>query len=147
MATKARLIAKTFVSSEDGRTIQLRAENADSAAPFVETIEVVSGTAELTDSNEGTIDTFDGTEVRAAHYHMICNTTGDSDHQAQQIFITHNGDSATLVSYGTLLHGSSTIVIYDADINDSDTVLLKADPQGVDGLKFSFKRIDTAVTS
>jgi len=146
MATKARLVSKAFASTDDG-SIQLKGDFADSSAPFVETIEVVSGTATLADSNEAAIDTFDGTTIRAAHYHMICNTAGDSDHQAQQIFVTHNGDSATLVSYGTLLHGTSTIVSYDCSINDSDTITLLADPQGINGLKFSFKRIDTPVTT
>lgn len=146
MPTKARLIAKAFQTADDG-SIKLKGDFADSAAPFVETIEVVSGTATLSDSNEGVIDTFDGTTIRAAHYHMIANTNNDSDHQAQQIFVTHNGDSATLVSYGTLLHGTNTIVTYDCSINDSDTISLLADPQSIDGLKFSFKRIDTLVTS
>lgn len=145
MATKARLLAKAFQSNDDG-SISLKSDFADSAAPFVETIEVVSGTATLADSNEASIDTFDGTTIRAAHYHMICNTAGDSNHQAQQIFVTHNGDSATLVTYGTLLHGPSTIVTYDCSIDNSDTISLLADPQGIDGLKFSFKRIDTLVT-
>lgn len=144
MATKARLVAKAFKTNVDG-SISLKGDFADSAAPIP--IEVVSGSATLADSNEGIIDTFDGTIVRAAHYHMIANTNNDSDHQAQQIFVTHNGDSATLVSYGTLLHGTNTIVTYDCSINDSDTISILADPQGVNGLKFSFKRIDTLVTS
>ena len=146
MATKARLLAKTFETTATGE-LKLKGEFADSAAPIVFPIEVVEGTATLADSNEGAINTFDGTTIRAAHYHMICNTSGDSDHQAQQIFVTHNGDSATLTSYGTLLHGPSTIVSYDCSINDSDTITLLADPQGHDGLKFSFKRIDTPVTT
>lgn len=140
MATKARLIAKTFQTNDDG-TVQLKGEFADSAAPVP--VEVVSNnTIVLADSAEAVIDTFDGSLIRAAHYHMICNTSADSDHQAQQIFVTHNGETATLVTYGTLLHGTDTIVTYDANIDSSSTVSLLADPQAIDGLKFSFKRID-----
>lgn len=142
MASKARLVSKAFRTNNDG-TVQLKSGFGDSAEPIVIPVEIVSdNTIVLADSAEAVIDTFDGSLIRAAHYHMICNTPADSDHQAQQIFVTHNGTTATLVTYGTLLHGTDTIVTYDASIDSSSTVSLLADPQAIDGLKFSFKRID-----
>jgi hypothetical protein len=144
MATKARLLSQAFSSNDDG-DIRLKARFADSAAP--EAPELFTGSATIADSAETAIDTFDGTTIRAAHYEIICQSSGDSDHQAGQVFVTHTGDSATLTSYGTLLHAAGTMVTYDCSINDSDTVSLLADPQGHAGLKFSFKRIDTPVTT
>ena len=61
--------------------------------------------------------------------------------------MSHDGDTATLTTYGTLLHSANTIVIYDAEIDSSDTVSIKADPQISQGLNFSFKRIDTPTPS
>ena len=137
MGTKNRQIASSFETRSDGN-VRLRTSK-DAASP----VEVVEGTATLADSNEGSIDTFDGTSIRSALYTISANTAGDSEHQAQQIYVTHDGDTATLTTYGTLLHSASTIVMYDADIDSSDTVSIKADPQISQGLNFSFKRIDT----
>lgn len=137
MGTKNRQIASSFETRSDG-DVRLRTSK-DAASP----VEVVEGTATLADSNEGSIDTFDGTSIRSALYTISANTAGDSEHQAQQIYVTHDGDTATLTTYGTLLHSASTIVMYDADIDSSDTVSIKADPQISQGLNFSFKRIDT----
>lgn len=137
MGTKNRQIASSFETRSDGE-VRLRTSK-DAASP----VEVVEGTATLADSNEGSIDTFDGTSIRSALYTISANTAGDSEHQAQQIYVTHDGDTATLTTYGTLLHSASTIVMYDADIDSSDTVSIKADPQISQGLNFSFKRIDT----
>tara|TARA_B100000683_G_C12416770_1_gene526167 strand:+ start:648 stop:1073 length:426 start_codon:yes stop_codon:yes gene_type:complete len=137
MGTKNRQIASSFETRSDGE-VRLRTSK-DAASP----VEVVVGTATLADSNEGSIDTFDGTSIRSALYTISANTAGDSEHQAQQIYVTHDGDTATLTTYGTLLHSASTIVMYDADIDSSDTVSIKADPQISQGLNFSFKRIDT----
>jgi len=136
--SKARLIAKLFrveLKSEDsgGDKAVLRAENTEAIQ------RVLTSTA---DSNQAVIDTFDGTQIRAAHYHMSCATPADSDHQAQQIFLTHDGDTATLTTYGTLLHGNATIVEYDANIDSSDKVTLLADPQIANKLNFSFERVD-----
>ena len=139
MGTKNRQIASSFETQSSG-AVKLRSERASSVT---ETVEVVVGTATLADSNEGSIDTFDGTTIRSALYTISANTAGDSEHQAQQIYVTHDGDTATLTTYGTLLHSASTIVMYDADIDSSDTVSIKADPQISQGLNFSFKRIDT----
>ena len=139
MGTKNRQIASSFETQTSG-AVKLRSERD---ASFTETVEVVVGTATLADSNEGTINTFDGTAIRSAFYTISCNTDGDSEHQAQQIYVTHDGDTATLTTYGTLLHSASTIVMYDASIDSSDTVSIKADPQISQGLNFSFKRIDT----
>tara|TARA_B100000927_G_scaffold195335_1_gene157685 strand:+ start:4074 stop:4508 length:435 start_codon:yes stop_codon:yes gene_type:complete len=144
MATKARLLSQTFSSTPTG-DIRLKGEFADSAAP--EAPEIFTGSATIADSAETAINTFDGTTIRAAHYDIICQTSGDSDHQAGQVFVTHTGDSATLTSYGTLLHAAGTLVMYDCSIDGSDQVSLLADPQGHAGLKFSFKRIDTPVTT
>ena len=140
MATKARLLASAFETQSSG-DIRLR-QSKDAAAADIP-VEVVVGTATLADSNEGSIDTFDGTSIRSALYTISANTAGDSEHQAQQIYVSHDGDTATLTTYGTLLHGASTIVMYDADIDSSDTISIKADPQISQGLNFSFKRIDT----
>ena len=137
MGTKNRQIASSFETRSDGE-VRLRTSK-DAASP----VEIVEGTATLADSNEGSIDTFDGTSIRSALYTISANTAGDSEHQAQQIYVTHDGDTATLTTYGTLLHSASTIVMYDADIDSSDTVSIKADPQISQGLNFSFKRIDT----
>tara|TARA_B100000927_G_scaffold121039_1_gene97597 strand:- start:475 stop:915 length:441 start_codon:yes stop_codon:yes gene_type:complete len=142
MVTKARLLSKAFQSSATG-DIKLKQEFADSSAPIVFPVEVIDSSSSLADSNEGVIDTFDGTTIRSALYTISANTAGDSEHQAQQIYVTHDGDTATLTTYGTLLHSASTIVMYDADIDSSDTVSIKADPQISQGLNFSFKRIDT----
>ena len=139
MGTKNRQIASSFQTQAGG---DVRLKSARDAS-FTETVEVVVGTATLADSNEGTINTFDGTTIRSAFYTISCNTDGDSEHQAQQIYVTHDGDNATLTTYGTLLHSASTIVMYDASIDSSDTVSIKADPQISQGLNFSFKRIDT----
>ena len=139
MGTKNRQIASSFETQSSG-AVKLRSERASSVT---ETVEVVVGTATLADSNEGSIDTFDGTTIRSALYTISANTAGDSEHQAQQIYVTHDGDTATLTTYGTLLHSASTIVMYDADIDSSDTISIKADPQISQGLNFSFKRIDT----
>ena len=139
MGTKNRQIASSFQTQAGG---DVRLKSARDAS-FTETVEVVVGTATLADSNEGTINTFDGTTIRSAFYTISCNTDGDSEHQAQQIYVTHDGDTATLTTYGTLLHSASTIVMYDASIDSSDTVSIKADPQISQGLNFSFKRIDT----
>ena len=133
--TKARLIAKLFRrKTEDGEEkVVLKAENTEAVQRI---------TASTTDSNQGTIDTFDGTQIRAAHYHISANTPADSDHQAQQIYVTHDGDTATLVTYGTLLHASNTIVNYDCSIDSDDKVSLTADPQISNRLQFSFERVD-----
>ena len=139
MGTKNRQIASSF-ETQSGGSVKVRSRNSTA---FTETVEVVVGTATLADSNEGTINTFDGTAIRSAFYTISCNTDGDSEHQAQQIYVSHDGDTATLTTYGTLLHSANTIVIYDAEIDSSDTVSIKADPQISQGLNFSFKRIDT----
>lgn len=136
--SKARLIAKLFrveVKSEDsgGDTAVLKAESNEAIQ------RVLTST---TDSNQAVIDTFDGTQIRAAHYHMSAATPADSDHQAQQIFLTHDGETATLTTYGTLLHGDATIVEYDASIDSADKVSLLADPQIANKLNFSFERVD-----
>ncbi len=132
MATKARLIAKAF-NITNGEA-SLRGQTARALTKVTNAV--------AADSNAATIDTFDGTTIRAAQYFITANTAGDSSHQAQQIYVTHNGDSATLVSYGTLLHNDVTIVSYDATIDGNDTISLVADPQISNGLKFSFERID-----
>tara|TARA_Y100000289_G_scaffold11899_1_gene11030 strand:+ start:30 stop:482 length:453 start_codon:yes stop_codon:yes gene_type:complete len=135
--SKARLIARSFrifrKPTSQQEVIQFNPETTDQ--PIVEKKVV------LQDSAQTTIDTFDGTELRAAHYFISAQTSGDSAHQAQQIFVTHDGDTATLTSYGTLLHGTDTIVTYDASIDGNDTVSLLADPQNVQ-LQFSFERVD-----
>lgn len=141
MATKARLLASAFETLEGGN-IRVKAEFGDSSSSGG-LVEITSDTATLADSNEGVIDTFNGSVIRSAFYTISANTAGDSEHQAQQIYVTHDGDSATLTTYGTLINGASTIVMYDADIDSSDTVSIKADPQISQGLNFSFKRIDT----
>jgi len=143
MGTKNRQIASSF-QTQAGGDVRLKSSRD---ASFTETVEVVAGTATLADSNEGTINTFDGTAIRSAFYTISCNTNGDSEHQAQQIYVSHDGDTATLTTYGTLLHSANTIVIYDAEIDSSDTVSIKADPQISQGLNFSFKRIDTPTPS
>lgn len=143
MGTKNRQIASSFETQSSGN-VKVRGRNS---ATLTETVEIVVGTATLADSNEGTINTFDGTAIRSAFYTISCNTDGDSEHQAQQIYVSHDGDTATLTTYGTLLHSANTIVIYDAEIDSSDTVSIKADPQISQGLNFSFKRIDTPTPS
>ena len=143
MGTKNRQIASSFETQSSGN-VKVRGRNS---AAVTETVEIVVGTATLADSNEGTINTFDGTAIRSAFYTISCNTDGDSEHQAQQIYVSHDGDTATLTTYGTLLHSANTIVIYDAEIDSSDTVSIKADPQISQGLNFSFKRIDTPTPS
>lgn len=143
MGTKNRQIASSFETQSSGN-VKVRGRNSTT---FTETVEIVVGTATLADSNEGTINTFDGTAIRSAFYTISCNTDGDSEHQAQQIYVSHDGDTATLTTYGTLLHSANTIVIYDAEIDSSDTVSIKADPQISQGLNFSFKRIDTPTPS
>jgi hypothetical protein len=141
MATKARLLASAFETLEGGN-IRVKAEFGDSSSSGG-LVEITSDTATLADSNEGVIDTFNGSVIRSAFYTISANTAGDSEHQAQQIYVSHDGDTATLTTYGTLLHGASTIVMYDASIDSSDEVSIKADPQISQGLNFSFKRIDT----
>lgn len=135
--SKARLIAKLFrkqaATDDQEEKVVLKTENTEAVRQI---------TASTTDSNLATIDTFKGTDIRAVHYHITANTPGDSDHQAQQIFLTHDGDTATLTTYGTLLHGSSTIVVYDAEIDSQDNISLTADPQIANKLNFSFERID-----
>ena len=113
MGTKNRQIASSFETQSSGN-VKVRGRNS---ATLTETVEIVVGTATLADSNEGTINTFDGTAIRSAFYTISCNTDGDSEHQAQQIYVSHDGDTATLTTYGTLLHSANTIVIYDAEID------------------------------
>ena len=133
--SKARLIAKLFrLDAEEADKVVLKTENT-------EAVKTKTVRAE-TDSGENTLDTFKGTDIRAAHYYISANTIGDSDHQAQQIFVTHDGDNATLTSYGTLLHGNSTIVTYDASIDSQDDITITATPQTNKVLQFSFERVD-----
>ena len=121
---KGKITTKTFEVNAEG-DLKLRSQFADSSAPIVFPVEVIDSNSSLADSNEGVIDRFDGSTIRSAFYTISCNTDGDSEHQAQQIYVSHDGDTATLTTYGTLLHGASTIVIYDAEIDSSDTVSIK----------------------
>jgi|SRR6056300_292862 len=106
--------------------------------------DIVKSTATIPDQAETVIDTIDGNTVRASKYTITAQTLGDSDHQAQEILLTHNGTTATLTSYGTLLHGDNTIVTYDTTIDSSTgTISLLAAPDAaVFGLKFSIERSD-----
>jgi len=97
-------------------------------------------TQTIADSAETVIDTFSGASIRSAKYIVSAQTSGDSQHQTQEILISHDDSTATLTSYATLLHGSATIVTYDAEYN-SGTISLKADPQGFAGMKFGVERI------
>lgn len=134
--TKARLIAKLFrtqAATDDAEEkVVLKSENTEAVKRI---------TAATTDSNSAVIDTFKGTDIRAAHYYICANSLADS-HQAQNIFVTHDGTNATMTTYGTLVHAGDTIVTYDVSIDSSDTISLTADPQISGKLDFSFERVD-----
>lgn len=134
--SKARLIAKLFrtqaATGDEEEKAVLKSENTEA----VRTIR-----SSTTDSNSAVIDTFKGTDIRAAHYYITAHSLADS-HQAQQIYVTHDGNTATMTTYGTLVHASDTIVTYDVDIDSSDTISLSADPQISGKLDFSFERVD-----
>lgn len=144
--SKARLFAS--VLTRDGDVVTLKTANAgtpdlssiDSAyIQAREAKEITRKTQTIADSAETTIDTFSGSSIRTAKYIVSAQTAGDSQHQTQEILVSHDDSTATMVAYATLLHGTATIVTYDAEYN-SGTISLKADPQGFAGLKFGVER-------
>ena len=159
MPSKARLFAS--ILTRDGDTVDIKAglappantDHIDSAyiqaRQDLSTIDsnyiqargdIRRRTQTIADSAETTIDTFSGASIRTAKYIVSAQTSGDSQHQTQEILVSHDDSTATLTSYATLLHGASTIVTYDAEY-DSGTISLKADPQGFAGMKFGVERI------
>lgn len=153
MPSKSRLFASvlqregdvvTFkeatLAEVDSNFVSARSEVIDSSYIRTRQIQdVTRRTQTIADSAETTIDTFNGDSYRTAKYVVSAQTALDSHHQSQEILLSHDDSTATLTTYGTLLHGDQTIVTYDADYSGG-TISLKADPQGYAGLKFSIER-------
>lgn len=153
MASKARLFAS--ILKREGEIVTLKEDtltevDSDFVQNKVEVIDsnyiqkrqvnpVVRKTITIADSDETTIDTFDGDSYRTAKYVISVQSAGDSHHQSQEILLSHDDSTATLTTYATLLHGDNTIVTYDAEYLSGE-INLKADPQGHAGLKFGIER-------
>lgn len=132
--TKARRFAAlTKLQTEDG------VEKAVVKSEQTEDIKVERFT--IADSAETTIDRVRLADVRAVKYIVNAQTAGDSSHQTTEVLMATDGTAATLTAYGTLLHANDTLVSFDADV-DSDEMFLKADPQGVAGLKFTIEKTE-----
>lgn len=134
MATRARKFASIVTEVDGIATIKLG-----------KTRDLQSNTVTLDDSAEGTIDRFDGNTFRSVKYVITAQTLGDSDHQTTEVLLAHDGSTATVTSYGTLLHSNNTLVSYDASINGSKIVSLLADPQISAGLKFRVQKTQLEV--
>jgi len=136
MATKSRLFAGLVKSIGGAARVKTGAvEN------------MTTSTITLVDSAEVAIDTFDGTEIRSMKYLVTAQKQDNTAHQSTEILLTHDGDTATLTSYGTILHSDNnqTLAFYDARIDSNDTVSLLADPQGLGNLKFSVLKTSVKV--
>ena len=136
MATKSRLFAG-LIKSIDGE-VRIKSGAIEN---------MTTSSITLVDSAEAAIDTFDGTAIRSMKYLVTAQKHDDTAHQTTEILLTHDGDTATLTAYGTVLHSDNdqTLAFYDASINGNDTVSLLANPQGLGNLKFSILKTSVKV--
>ena len=96
------------------------------------------GTGTSSSTTQFTLDSFTATTFRVAKYLVQITNSTDSDYQALEIVLFHDGSTVYLTQYASIFDNGAQAA-FDADI-DSGSVRLRATAASGDTMAYKFIR-------
>ena len=96
------------------------------------------GTLSSSSTGQQTVDSFSATAFRTAKYLIQVHNTTDSDYQALELLLFHDGSTVYLTQYASIFDNGAQAT-FDADIN-SGNVRLRVTPASTDNMTFKVLR-------
>jgi hypothetical protein len=86
------------------------------------------------------MDTFSTSSYRSAKYEVSISDSTSGTYQFTELSIVHNGTTASVSQYGTVLTGTTELATFGVDINIG-TLRIRTTPATSNSTVFKFKKI------
>tara|TARA_B100000212_G_scaffold339554_1_gene318246 strand:- start:1145 stop:1978 length:834 start_codon:yes stop_codon:yes gene_type:complete len=144
-ATNSITGASITYPTSDGTNGQVLTTNGSGTLSFQDAAGGIdSGSITTTSTSATNLDTFATNSVRSANYYVSISDSTSGDYQFTELNIVHDGTSAYISQYGTVLTGSSELATFSVDINIG-TLRVRVTPASTNSTVFKFKKITVAV--
>ena len=131
--------------SSDGSANQVLTTNGSGTLSFADSGALSTGTLTTTSTSATNLDSIAVASYRGAKYSVTVSDSTSGVYQITEIHVIHDGSSASITQFGTVLQGgSSELGTFTVDIN-SGNLRLRVASATTNSTVYKFKRIDHAV--
>jgi len=139
-ATNTLTGASLTYPSSDGSSGQVLTTNGSGTLSFATAGGLDGGTITTTATTETSLDTFAIGTYRSAKYEVSISDATSGEYEFTELSIVHNGTTASVSQYGTVLTASTELATFGVDIN-INTLRIRATPASTNSTVFKFKKI------
>ncbi len=139
-ATNSLTGASITYPTSDGSSGQVLTTNGSRTLSFATPTGLEGGTVTTTSTSEATMDTFSTSSYRSAKYEVSISDSTSGTYQFTELSIVHNGTTASVSQYGTVLTGTTELATFGVDINIG-TLRIRTTPATSNSTVFKFKKI------
>ena len=139
-ATNSLTGASITYPTSDGSSGQVLTTNGSGTLSFATPTGLEGGTVTTTSTSEATMDTFSTSSYRSAKYEVSISDSTSGTYQFTELSIVHNGTTASVSQYGTVLTGTTELATFGVDINIG-TLRIRTTPATSNSTVFKFKKI------
>ena len=139
-ATNSLTGASINYPTSDGTSGQVLTTNGSGTLTFQSAAGLDGGTLTTTSTSETSMDTFSTTAYRSAKYEVSISDATSGVYQFTELSIVHNGTTASVSQYGTVLTGSSELATFGVDINIG-TLRIRVTSASTNSTVYKFKKI------
>ena len=139
-ATNTLTGASLTYPSSDGSSGQVLTTNGSGTLSFATAGGLDGGTITTTATTETSLDTFAIGTYRSARYEVSISDATSGEYEFTELSIVHNGTTASVSQYGTVLTASTELATFGVDIN-INTLRIRATPASTNSTVFKFKKI------
>jgi len=139
-ATNSLTGASMSYPTSDGSNGQVLTTNGSGTLTFATAAGLEGGTVTTTSTSETNMDTFSTSSYRSAKYEVSISDATSGTYQFTELSIVHNGTTASISQYGTVLTGSTELATFGVDVNIG-TLRIRTTPASSNSTVFKFKKI------
>ena len=131
--------------TSDGSANQVLTTNGNGTLSFADSGALSSGTLTTTSTSATTLDSLAVASYRGAKYSISISDATGSDYQITEVHVVHDGTSASISQFGTVLQGGSTeLGTFTVDIN-SGNLRLRVASATTNSTVYKYKRLEHSV--
>lgn len=139
-ATNSLTGASMSYPTSDGSNGQVLTTNGSGTLTFATAAGLEGGTVTTTSTSETNMDTFSTSSYRSAKYEVSISDATSGTYQFTELSLVHNGTTASISQYGTVLTGSTELATFGVDVNIG-TLRIRTTPASSNSTVFKFKKI------
>ena len=139
-ATNSLTGASMSYPTSDGSNGQVLTTNGSGTLTFATAAGLEGGTVTTTSTAETNMDTFSTSSYRSAKYEVSISDATSGTYQFTELSLVHNGTTASISQYGTVLTGSTELATFGVDVNIG-TLRIRTTPASSNSTVFKFKKI------